>query len=172
MNLTSSSAAQLPLPGWAYVPGETADCEPDHETLGRAKALVPAQFFGFVPTRHPALRYGMALNDAGYFWESQQVLEAVWAAAPQGGRERILLRACIQIASANLKLRMQKPNATARLWGDALTEINEHLARRSPAAGDGFADRFPAATLAKLLKARLAQPSLSKSDWIAFGQIA
>jgi hypothetical protein len=171
MNLTSSTAAHLPLPGWAYVPGETADAEPDHRTLGRAKALVPARFFGFVPTRHPALRYGMALNDAGYFWESQQVLEAVWAAAPQGGRERVLLRACIQIASANLKLRMQKPNATARLWGEALAEIDGLLARRSPAPGGGFVDRFPAAHLARLLKARLAQPSLSKSDWIAFGPL-
>jgi hypothetical protein len=171
MNMTSSTAADLPLPGWAYVPGEPADSEPDHETLGHAKALVPAQFFGFVPTRHPALRYGMALNDAGYFWESQQVLEAVWAAAPQGGRERILLRACIQVANANLKLRMRKPNAAARLWGEALAEINELLSRRSAAGGDGFADRFPTTALAKLLKTRLAQPTLSKADWIAFGSI-
>lgn len=170
MNIASSTAAWLPLPGWAYVPGETADSEPDYGTLGQAKALVPAQFFGFVPTRHPALRYGMALNDAGYFWESQQVLEAVWAAAPQGGRERILLRACIQIATANLKLRMRKPNAAARLWGEALAEIDDLLSRRS-AAGDGFADRFPKASLAKLLKARLAQPTLSKADWIALGAI-
>ena len=172
MSITSSTAAHLPLPGWAYVPGETADCEPDYETLGRAKALVPAQFFGFVPTRHPALRYGMALNDAGYFWESQQVLEAVWAATPQGGRERMLLRACIQIASANLKLRMRKPRAVARLWGEALDEIGEFLGRRSPAVGDGFANRFPAVNLAKLLRARLVQPSLSEADWIAFGSLA
>ena len=52
------------------------------------------------------------------------MLEAVWAAAPQGGRERILLRACIQIASANLKLRMQKPHAAARLLGEALGELD------------------------------------------------
>jgi hypothetical protein len=171
MNMTSSSAAHLPLPEWAHVPGEPADSEPDHETLWQAKALVPAQFFGFVPARHPALRYGIALNDAGYFWEAQEVLEAVWAAAPQGGRERILLRACIQIANANLKLRMRKPNATARLWGEALGAIRDLLSRRSSGAGDGFADRFPAAHLARLLEARLAQPSLSKTDWIAIGSI-
>src|SRR5579872_4298942 len=147
MNMTSSTAAHLPLPGWAYVPGEIADSEPDHETLARAKALVPSQFFGHVPTRHPALRYGIALNDAGYFWESQEVLQAVWAAAPQGGRERILLRACIQIASANLKLRMNKPHAAARLLGEALVEVNALGARKATAAGDGFADRFPTAAL-------------------------
>jgi Domain of unknown function (DUF309) len=171
MNITSSTAAHLPLPEWAYVPGEPADGEPDHETLWRARALVPAQFFGFVPARHPALRYGLALNDAGYFWEAQEVLEAVWAAAPQGGRERILLRACIQIANGNLKLRMQKPHATARLWGEALVAIRNLLSRRSAGAGDGFADRFPAADLAGLLEARLAQPTLAKADWISIGSV-
>ena len=67
----------MPLPRWAYVPGETTDAEADHDTLWRAKALVPSRFRDFIPARHPALRYGIALNDAGYFWESHQVLEAV-----------------------------------------------------------------------------------------------
>src|SRR5579863_179388 len=172
MNIVSTTAADLPLPEWAYMPGQTTAAEPDYDTLSLAKALVPARFRGFVPARHPALRYGITLNDAGYFWEAQQVLEAVWAAAPQGGRERILLRACIQVAGANLKLRMQKANATARLWTEALAGINELLARRSPSAGNGFADRFPAAQLARLLKARLAQATLSKADWIALGSFA
>jgi hypothetical protein len=171
MNITSSSAANLPLPGWAYVPGETADAEPDHDTLWQAKALVPSRFRDFVPARHPALRYGIALNDAGYFWESHEVLEAVWAAAPQGGRERILLRACIQIANANLRLRMQKPNAAARLWGEALTQVNALGARKAAAAGDGFADSFPTAALAALLQAKLGKASLSKTDWVAIGSI-
>src|SRR6201996_3921907 len=165
-------AQQLALPQWAYVPGEMDEAAADHDTLWQAKALVPSRFRDYVPARHPALRYGMALNDAGYFWESQQVLEAVWAAAPQGGRERILLRACIQIANANLKLRMQRVNSAARLWGEALAAINDLLARRSAKSGDGFADRFPAANLARLLNARLAQATLSKSDWIALGSIA
>src|SRR5580693_7321800 len=169
MSITSSTAADLPLPGWAYVPGETADTEPDHQALWQAKALVPAQFFGFVPARHPALRYGIALNDAGYFWEAQEVLEAVWAAAPQGGRERILLRACIQIANANLKLRMQKPHAAARLWGEALTQVNALGVRKAAAAGDGFADRFPTAALAALLQAKLGRASVSEVDWVAIG---
>ncbi|MGZ5876652.1 MAG: DUF309 domain-containing protein [Bradyrhizobium sp.] len=171
MRILSSTAADLPLPGWAYVPGETAEAGADHDTLWQAKALVPSRFRDFVPARHPALRYGIALNDAGYFWESQEVLEAVWAAAPQGGRERILLRACIQIAGANLKLRRQKPHAAARLLGEALAEVNALLARKTKAAGDGFVDSFPTAALAALLKAKLAQASLSKTDWIAIGPI-
>jgi hypothetical protein len=117
-----------------------------------------------VPARHPALRYALRLNDHGYFWESQEIFEAVWAAAPQGGRERILLRACIQIATANLRLRVQKPNAAARLLGEA-------LGMRS-AGGDGFADGFPVAALGELIKGKLARPQLAKADWVAFGAVS
>ena len=159
--------ADLALPRWAYTPG--VETGADHDTLAMAKALVPARFNGFVPARHPALRYGIALSDAGYFWESQEILEAVWAAAPQGGRERILLRACIQIANANLKLRMEKPHAAARLLGEALAELNELSVRKATGSGGGFADAFPTAALAALLRTKLAQPSLSKADWIDIG---
>ena len=167
MSIPPSAAVKLPLPRWAYVPGESAEAEADHDTLWQAKALVPSRFRDFVPARHPALRYGIVLNDSGYFWESQEVLEAVWAAAPQGGRERILLRACIQIANANLRLRMLKPHAAARLLGEALQELNALGARKATAPGDGFADSFPTAALAALLKVKLLQPLLSKADWVA-----
>ncbi len=118
MNVPPPAAGQLPLPQWAYVPGEMQEADADHDTLWQAKVLVPSRFRDYVPARHPALRYGIALNDRGYFWESQEILEAVWAAAPQGGRERILLRACIQIANANLRLRIGKLHAAARLFGE------------------------------------------------------
>src|SRR6202171_6099947 len=105
MSIPPSTAANLPLPQCAYVPGETAEAEADHDTLWQAKALVPSRFRDFVPARHPALRYGIALNNAGYFWESQEILEAVWAAAPLGRRERVLLGARIQQANRKLQLR-------------------------------------------------------------------
>jgi hypothetical protein len=166
MSLSSPTAANLALPRWAYVPGETAEAEADRDTMAAALALVPSRFRGFVPARHPALRYALALNAAGYFWESQEILEAVWAAAPQGGRERVLLRACIQIANANLRLRMQKPHAAARLLGEASKELNALGVRKVRAAGDGFVDGFPTAALAASVEAKLAQPELSEADWI------
>ena len=172
MSITLSPGANLPLPQWAYVPGEIAEAEPDHDTLWHAKALVPLRFRDYVPARHPALRYGMSLNDRGYFWESQDILEAVWAAAPQGGRERILLRACIQIATANLRLRMLKPQAAVRLMGEALGELKTLGLRKAAAGGDGFADGFPTAALADQLRAKLAQPLLSKADWVKFGPVS
>jgi len=143
----------------------------DHDTLWKAKSLVPSRFRDYVPARHPALRYGMTLNDRGYFWESQEVLEAVWAAAPQGGRERILLRACILVANGNLRLRMQKPHAAGRLFGEASAELNTLSARMAAAAGDGFVDGFPIAELAALLQAKSVKAELSKVDWIAFSAI-
>jgi Domain of unknown function (DUF309) len=164
-----SSTADLPLPQWAYVPGETAEAEADYATLGKAKAQVPSRFRDFVPARHPALRYAFALNAAGYFWESQEILETVWAAAPQGGRERILLRACIQIANANLRLRMHKSHAAARFFGEALKELNALDLRKANAGGAGFADGFPTDALAALLKARLAQPTITEADWVEIG---
>src|SRR5712672_1883411 len=169
MNVPPSATVNLTLPRWAYLPG--VETEADHETLAMAKALVPARFNGFVPARHPALRYGLGLNDSGFFWESHEILEAVWAAAPQGGRERILLRACIQIANANLKLRMEKPHAAARLFGEALAELNELSVRKATGAGGGFADGFPTAAMIDLLKDKLARPELTKADWVAFSAL-
>jgi hypothetical protein len=171
MSMPPAAGANLPLPQWAYVPGESAEAEADHETLWQAKALVPSRFRDYVPARHPALRYGIALNDKGYFWESQEILEAVWAAAPQGARERILLRACIQIANANLRLRMGKPHAAARLIGEALEELRMLGVRKAVAGGDGFADSYPTAALMALLGAKLAQPLLSMSDWVKIGAV-
>lgn len=171
MNTPSPQSQNLPLPQWAYVPGEMEEDDADHDTLWKAKSLVPSRFRDYVPARHPAIRYALTLNDRGYFWEAQEVLEAVWAAAPQGGRERILLRACIQVANGNLRLRMQKPHAASRLFGEALGELHTLSARKASGAGDGFADGFPAAELAVILKAKTAKPELSKADWVAFSAI-
>ena len=172
MNVPSHAAGALPWPRWAYVPGEAGAVDADSETLRLAKAMVPPAFRGYVPARHPALRYALALNDRGYFWECQEVLEAVWAAAPQGGRERILLRACIHIANANLRLRMQRSRSAARLFGDALAELRALSSRKAASGGDGFVEGFPVAALVALLQAKLGRPELSKADWIALGATA
>jgi hypothetical protein len=160
-----------PLPRWAYVPGETMpgetyEADADYEALAQVKLLVPAAFRGYVPARHPALRYGIMLNDRGYFWEAREILEAVWAAAPQGSRERILLRACILIATGNLRLRMEKAGSAGRLFGEAFQELRLLGQRKATAAGDGFADGFPIDTFAALLKARMEKPQLVKADWL------
>jgi hypothetical protein len=66
---------------------------------------------------------------------------------------------------------MQKPHAAARLLGEVLQELHALGARQATAAGDGFADGFPAAALAELLSGRLDKPLLSKADWVEIGAI-
>jgi hypothetical protein len=140
----------LNLPRWAYVPG--VDTQADRVTLDRVKALVPERFDGFVPASHAAVLYGLRLNNEGFFWEAHEILEAVWKVAPKGGLDRICLRACIQIANANLKLRMGKLQAVKRLIADAAAELTELTVRRRSQAGDSLAAGFPAEALAKELR--------------------
>ena len=42
--MTISPAASLPLPRWAYVPGETDEANADYETLAQVTLLVPSRF--------------------------------------------------------------------------------------------------------------------------------
>ena len=95
------------------------EAEADFEALAQVKLLVPAAFRGYVPARHPALRYRLTLNDRDYFREAREILETVRADAPQGGHERMLLAACILIANGNLRLRMDKAGSAARMFGFA-----------------------------------------------------
>ena len=62
------------------------------------------------------------------------------------------------------------PRAAARLFGDALDELSALGMRTN--TGDGFADCFPVASLAALIKAKLERPLLDKADWVAFGAVS
>jgi hypothetical protein len=147
--------ADIPLPRWAYVPGPGQ--VPDIETLEAAKRHVPVRYEGCVPDGDVAWRYGLALNDAGFFWECHEILEAVWKVAPKGGRDRILLRALIQIANANLKLKLNRPNAVRRLLQEAQSELVE-LDRRYPSdAAGGFTHHFDRPPLHAVIAEHLQQ---------------
>lgn len=140
------SEPQLALPRWAYLPGVRP--EPDREPLERAKALVPPAFRDGVPAEHPAFRYGLALHDAGFFWEAHEVWEAVWKAAPKNGCDRLVLRALVQLANAGLKLRMERPRAAERLLTEARAELAEAARRGCAAEGGGLAGDGALAPLA------------------------
>ena len=126
----------LPLPRWAYLPGKTS--EPDREPLERAKALVPKAYETGVNPGDRAFRYGLALHDAGLFWEAHEVWEAVWKAAPKNGCDRLVLRALVQLANAGLKLRMGRQQAAERLLAEARAELAEAARRGCAAEGGGL----------------------------------
>lgn len=135
----------LPLPRSAYLPG--GGDEPDRPALERAKALVRARFDLFVPAEDCGFRYGLALHDASYFWEAHEIWEAVWMAAPMNGRDRLALRALIQIANAGLKRRMGRVRAAARLVEEAQALLGELVARGAALDLASVAGRLRAAAL-------------------------
>ena len=114
---------------------------------------MPARFGPTTPADHPAVRYGLALCDRGFYWESHEVLEAAWWASAPNGRDRLALRGLIQLANAGLKLRMGRPKAALRLLADTRACLAD-LGRK---AGDGgVADALDGPRLAPALE-RLAQ---------------
>ena len=95
---------EVPFPAVAYVPGKTARHPEDW-------------FDAMKADRETALAAGLAYFERGYFWECHEVLEAVWMKTPNPSTERDMVQAVIQLANAGLKLRMDRPNAAARLFG-------------------------------------------------------
>jgi predicted metal-dependent hydrolase len=139
----------MAMPRWAYDPG--TDGAPDREPLESAKELVPLRFEQCVPAFDPALQYGLALHDAGLFWEAHEIWEAVWKAAPMNGRDRLALRALIQIANAGLKQRQARARAAARLIDEAKTLLAELSARAGASQPESVAGCLRADVLSEEL---------------------
>ncbi|MGA9410567.1 MAG: DUF309 domain-containing protein [Roseobacter sp.] len=58
---------------------------------------------------------GRVYFEAGFFWESHEVLEAVWRQTKDPSPERDMVLALIQLANARLKVLMLQPRAAMRL---------------------------------------------------------
>ena len=114
----------IPLPGHAYVPGQT----PRHAegAFDDLRRTVRAGMSLAEMEDCPAWVAGWQFMDAGYFWEAHEVLEPVWMALPEWSVERRFVQAAIQAANAGLKARMDRPAAVRRLAGiveDLLREV-------------------------------------------------
>ncbi len=139
----------IPIPRWAYVPG--GDLTPDRLGLEQAKGYVPSRFADYVPWQHSALLYGILLNDCELYWESHEVLEAVWKAAPMNGPDRVILQGLIQIANAGLKQKMGRGGAAGRLVKQAQELLREFLARKAAVDEASLAGRIRAEEIADQL---------------------
>ena len=58
---------------------------------------------------------GLYYFRSGYFWEAHELFEPVWMALEEGSDDRRFLQALIQLANAQLKIKMQRPKAAKRL---------------------------------------------------------
>ena len=101
------------MPEHAYVPGLTA-----RHAEGRFKPICATAQKGMSPgqlAQSEAFCKGLFFLRCGYFWEAHELFEPVWMALEEGSDERRLLQALIQLANAQLKLKMQRPKAAKRL---------------------------------------------------------
>ena len=103
----------IPLPPYAYVPGQNARHPEDW--FDAIKASVTPETPPHLLHNTRAWCAGLAYLKAGYYWECHEVLEAVWMQAPNPSPEREMTQAIIQLANAKLKLKMGRPNAARRL---------------------------------------------------------
>lgn len=75
--------------------------------------------------RSPVFRLACALYEAGYYWETHELLEPLWLASRPNSRERRLLQALIQLANAMLKIDMKQRAATLRLLDEAINLLSD-----------------------------------------------
>ena len=107
------TGAARDLPEHAYVPGQTA-----RHAEGRFAPICATAQLGMSPAQlaqSEAFCTGLFYLQRGYFWEAHELFEPVWMALEEGSEERRLLQALIQLANAQLKLRMHRPKAASRL---------------------------------------------------------
>lgn len=101
------------FPPHAYLPGRT----PRHaeDLFAPIKASVKEDMSPAELQQTQAWRFGLVFLQQGFFWESHELLEAVWAQTPPNSVERHLVQAVIQLANAQLKLRMDRSKAARRI---------------------------------------------------------
>lgn len=103
------------FPPYTYVPGggfPHPTASPEGHSAGRAHPTAP-------PIRDDAWREspvylrGLALFDAGYYWEAHECWEALWHAHGRRGPTADVLKALIKLAAAGVKAREGRPGGVA-----------------------------------------------------------
>ena len=96
-----------PLPPYSYVPGGPwphPNSSPQGHSFGHvpSKVASPSETSGAIPLRF--LR-GVALFNAGYYWEAHEVWEGLWHAYGRRGELADVVKALIKLAAAGVKVR-------------------------------------------------------------------
>lgn len=123
-------------PGWfvrlgpPYRPGSGRVPPREPFEAIRATIVAPAQVDELEGL--PAYQLARELFAAGYFWETHEVLEALWLAAIPNTAARHLLQGAIQCANAALKAALEQVSSARRIRTLAL----QHLADAHRAGAD------------------------------------
>lgn len=110
---SQSTLTMYPLPTHAYVPGVT-ERHPEN-AFDELKNSVSTGQNPSQLEQSDAFCAGLQFFEAGFYWETHELLEPVWMALPEGCEEKQFVQGLIQLANGFLKLRMHRPKAALRL---------------------------------------------------------
>jgi uncharacterized protein len=124
-----------PLPPYAFVPGGPwphPTGSPRGHAAGRTHAGVSPIVPGDWTHSKPYLR-GIALFNAGYYWEAHEAWEGLWHAHGRKGATADVLKGLIKLAAAGVKVRERQPHGVvtharraAALLASARSEAGAH----------------------------------------------
>jgi len=104
-------SSRLPLPPYTYVPGGAwphPTHSPDGHSWGRQHGAIDA-ILADQWQSSPAYLRGVALFNAGYYWEAHESWELLWHAHGRRGPTAELLQGLIKLAAAGVKVREGRP---------------------------------------------------------------
>jgi hypothetical protein len=100
--MTTTRDTGDPLPPYAFVPGGPW---PHPRDLGQHKALpIVANAWG----ASPEYLRGIALFNAGYYWEAHEAWESLWHAHGRTGSTADVIKGLIKLAAAGVKVRQRQ----------------------------------------------------------------
>lgn len=115
---TARLAPRVPLPPYRYLPGRTP--HPLRSRIGHLRTRRPED----APADDDeAVRYGVDLFAAGYFWEAHEAWEGAWHFARD--ERRVVLQSLIQLAAGHLKRELGAPRAARQLYLAAAERLSE-----------------------------------------------
>ena len=120
------------LPPYTYVPGLAPHPlrDPEGHSYGHAEESVDAPDIDR-PEDSPQFLRGVALFNAGYYWEAHEAWEGLWLAAGRTTPLARFLKGLIKLAAAGVKVREGVPSGV------------ERHANRAAELFDGAVDTFP-----------------------------
>ncbi|MFV0446655.1 MAG: DUF309 domain-containing protein [Planctomycetaceae bacterium] len=124
-----------PLPRYTHVPGRTPHPinDPDGHSFGLAIGS-PCPLDPDRPERSADYLRGIALFNAGYYWEAHEVWEELWHAAGRRGTVARFLKGLIKLAAAGVKQYEGRPVGVQRHAERAVQLLSEVARAVSPNA--------------------------------------
>ena len=131
-------------PPYTFIPGGIHP-HPTSDPLGHSFGRHDPRPAPLEPSRwreSPVFVRGLALFNAGYYWEAHEGWEDLWHASGRQGPTADLLKALIKIAAAGVKVRQGQPHGVRVHLERAVALLNEVGERLGPNVGGLDLDRL------------------------------